>query len=79
MKARNPRNMTRRKMLQTGAGLTVAGVLASGDPASAAPARANVYDSLGVQRVINAGGTFTNLGGSIMPPEKATRSNPILQ
>jgi len=29
----------------------------------------NVYDSLGVSPVINAAGTFTDLGGSLMPPE----------
>lgn len=29
----------------------------------------DVYAALGVQPVINAGGTFTNLGGSLMPPE----------
>ena len=31
--------------------------------------RMNVYDALGVVRVINAQGTFTSLGGSVMPPE----------
>jgi L-seryl-tRNA(Ser) seleniumtransferase len=28
-----------------------------------------IYDRLGVRRVINAAGTFTALGGSLMPPE----------
>ena len=27
------------------------------------------YDSLGVEPIINAIGTFTRLGGSLMPPE----------
>jgi L-seryl-tRNA(Ser) seleniumtransferase len=31
--------------------------------------RPNVYDALGVKRVINAAGTLTVLGGSVMPPE----------
>jgi len=29
----------------------------------------SVYESLGVKHVINAAGTFTSLGGSLMPPE----------
>src|SRR5439155_6716441 len=41
-------------------------------PATAAgqsAARPSVYESLGVKHVINATGTVTNLGGSVMPPE----------
>src|SRR5205823_5740447 len=37
-------------------------------PAAAAE-RPNVYEALGVKRVINAVGTMTFLGGSVMPPE----------
>jgi len=29
----------------------------------------NVYDRLGVKRIINARGTVTRVGGSLMPPE----------
>ena len=29
----------------------------------------NIYQSLGVRPIINATGTFTRLGGSLMPPE----------
>src|SRR5437762_7611982 len=59
------KNMTRRKALQAGAALSLLGV-----PANAAPAKpSSVYESLGVKRVINAAGTFTALGGSVMPPE----------
>ena len=51
-----------------GAGLALGGVL--GDVAAGAePVRASVYESLGVQRIINATGTVTILGGSLMPPE----------
>jgi D-glucosaminate-6-phosphate ammonia-lyase len=58
---------SRRRILQTGAGLATAGVL--GETAVAAEPAKNVYDSLGVTRVINTMGTYTALGGSVMPPE----------
>jgi seryl-tRNA(Sec) selenium transferase len=29
----------------------------------------NVYEDLGVRRVVNAYGNLTTLGGSLMPPE----------
>jgi L-seryl-tRNA(Ser) seleniumtransferase len=64
--------MTRRKLLKTGAGITLGGVLATGDSLpAAAPGKADVYQALGIKHVINAAGTFTNLGGSLMPPEVA--------
>src|SRR5437763_16063475 len=69
MAKKNGRKVTRRRALQAGAGLTL-GVLASPE-AGSAPARSSVYESLGVKHVINAAGTFTNLGGSLMPPEVA--------
>jgi L-seryl-tRNA(Ser) seleniumtransferase len=59
---------TRRHLLQAGAGLAAAGVLGSGESVAAESTK-NVYDALGVTRVINASGTFTALGGSVMPPE----------
>jgi L-seryl-tRNA(Ser) seleniumtransferase len=65
------RKPTRRNVLQTGAGLALGGVLGS-TPAGAAAARAekpSVYEALGVKHVINATGTVTFLGGSLMPPE----------
>jgi L-seryl-tRNA(Ser) seleniumtransferase len=64
--------MTRRGILKTGAGLALGGVLNSGEPAAAvppAPASTSVYEALGVKHVINATGTVTFLGGSLMPPE----------
>ncbi len=59
---------TRRRVLQTGAGLAATGALA---PTGAAepPGRPNFYEALGVKPVINAIGTVTVLGGSVMPPE----------
>jgi L-seryl-tRNA(Ser) seleniumtransferase len=65
--------MTRRDLLAAGAGATLGGVLGGGAEAraDAKPARRNVYDELGVKRVINAFGTITTLGGSLMPPEVA--------
>jgi D-glucosaminate-6-phosphate ammonia-lyase len=65
--------LTRRGVLQMGAGLTLGGVLASGDAAAVEPkpVATNVYEAIGVRSVINATGTVTNLGGSLMPPEVA--------
>jgi L-seryl-tRNA(Ser) seleniumtransferase len=63
--------MTRRGMLQRGAGLALGGVLGSGGPvpASAPSGAKSVYEMIGVRHVINATGTVTALGGSLMPPE----------
>lgn len=38
-------------------------------PAAAAPAARDYYKELGLRPLINAAGTFTFLGGSLMPPE----------
>jgi L-seryl-tRNA(Ser) seleniumtransferase len=67
----SPRRLTRRRLLQTGAGLALGGALSTEDEADAAPAgdRPDIYESLGIQPVINATGTVTALGGSLMPPE----------
>lgn len=60
--------VNRRAVLAAGAG----GILASNSPA-AGPAgkseRMNIYHKLGVKTIINAAGTITRLGGSLMPPE----------
>jgi L-seryl-tRNA(Ser) seleniumtransferase len=62
------RKVTRRALLKTSAAVAVAGTLApAASPAQ--PARQSVYESLGLKHIINATGTVTNLGGSIMPPE----------
>ena len=59
--------MSRRHVLQAGAGLASGSLL--GESAVTTETPTNVYDALGVKRVINAMGTFTSLGGSVMPPE----------
>jgi L-seryl-tRNA(Ser) seleniumtransferase len=62
--------VTRRGAIQAGAGLAVGNVLNAG-AARAEPPRGGpgVYESLGIKPVINATGTVTVLGGSVMPPE----------
>jgi L-seryl-tRNA(Ser) seleniumtransferase len=66
-------HLTRRGLLKSGAGLALGGVLGTGD-AGAEPkaARPSVYEAIGVKHVINATGTVTILGGSLMPPEVVT-------
>src|SRR5438876_11990388 len=60
--------LTRRGALKAGAGLALGGALGAGETQAAQP---GVYEALGVKHVINATGTVTNLGGSLMPPEVA--------
>src|SRR3954451_10819166 len=61
--------VTRRGLLQAGAGLALGGLLAADAPAAPPAPWPGVYEALGVRHVINATGTVTNLGGSLMPPE----------
>jgi uncharacterized pyridoxal phosphate-dependent enzyme len=61
--------MSRRGALKTGAGLALGGVLGAGESGAAPPGGRSVYEALGVKHVINATGTVTFLGGSLMPPE----------
>src|SRR5438270_7560687 len=67
--ARN--KLTRRGVIQAGAGLAVGSVL--GPPGATATETtrggSGVYEQLGIKPVINATGTVTVLGGSVMPPE----------
>jgi L-seryl-tRNA(Ser) seleniumtransferase len=71
MKTDKPGAMTRRTLLRAGAGLALGGALeAPAAPAAEpAPRKPSVYEALGVKHVINATGTMTHLGGSLMPPE----------
>jgi L-seryl-tRNA(Ser) seleniumtransferase len=66
-----PDNLTRRGLLKSSAGLALASALDTGEPAQASqqPRKPNVYEALGVRPAINAFGTITYLGGSLMPPE----------
>jgi D-glucosaminate-6-phosphate ammonia-lyase len=53
-----------------GGALAMTGSNSSGSLSStAAPGEPSVYEKLGVKTVINAAGTLTTLGGSLMPPE----------
>ena len=63
--------LTRRELLISGAGGVVAGGVASDadDVFAAESGEPDVYSVLGVRRIINAAGTITTLGGSLMPPE----------
>jgi L-seryl-tRNA(Ser) seleniumtransferase len=61
--------MTRRGVLKTGAGLALGGALGGGEAGAVPAAVPDVYEALGVKHVINATGTVTILGGSLMPPE----------
>jgi L-seryl-tRNA(Ser) seleniumtransferase len=62
--------MTRRRVLKTGTGLAVGSLLGPAVQASGPRAETpSVYETLGVRHVINATGTVTMLGGSLMPPE----------
>ncbi len=66
-------DLSRRAVLQTSAGSVVGGLLmgaAKKEAQSAlATAATDVYRELGIKPIINAAGTMTALGGSIMPPE----------
>jgi len=48
--------------------MAVGGAITS-ETEAASPPKPGVYEGLGIKPVINAGGTFTALGGSVMPPE----------
>jgi D-glucosaminate-6-phosphate ammonia-lyase len=65
------RNVTRRDVLQVGAGLAAGSVINTDRAASTSPAGGipSPYEVIGVKHVINATGTVTVLGGSVMPPE----------
>lgn len=65
---RTTADLTRRRLLQASAGLAATGFAAESAAAQGA-FRASVYQSLGLKHIINATGTVTNLGGSVMPPE----------
>jgi len=60
--------MTRRKLLQAGAGAAVGGAITL-ETEAAPPTKPGVYEALGVKPIVNAAGTFTAMGGSVMPPE----------
>ena len=63
---------TRRRFLETAAGLPLVGGFIAGSPAAAAaaarPAR-DYFRDLGVRPFINAAGTYTAMTASLMPPQ----------
>jgi L-seryl-tRNA(Ser) seleniumtransferase len=61
--------MTRRGLFGAGAGMALGSVLTEAAPPAADANRLSVYEAIGVKHVINATGTVTNLGGSVMPAE----------
>lgn len=61
---------TRREVLAAGTGAAVSEVLrVSPSQAGESAVKPNVYEALGIKTIINAVGTVTFLGGSVMPPE----------
>jgi D-glucosaminate-6-phosphate ammonia-lyase len=70
MQKKSPPKMSRRNALKVGAGLTLGQALAMNEATIAAESvKPSVYQILGVKHVINATGTVTFLGGSLMPPD----------
>jgi uncharacterized pyridoxal phosphate-dependent enzyme len=71
MNDENLGHVTRRSVLKTGAGGAVGAALTweitmASENQKQQP---NIYQALGVEPIINAAGTITSLGGSLMPPE----------
>ena len=71
MNGKGSGKMSRRSMLVSGAGATLGGVLNAAGVTGTADEikKPSVYEAIGVKHVINATGTVTILGGSIMPAE----------
>ena len=71
----NPEDgLSRRSVLKTSASGAIGGLIVGGatsdDIAAAEPAaNQSVYAKLGIKTIINAAGTITTMGGSLMPPE----------
>ncbi len=77
----NNDNVTRRTVLKASAGGALTAMLAR-DHAMANETKtehADVYKALGVRPIINAAGTITTLGGSLMPPEVIAAWNAAAQ
>ena len=65
------RDVSRRRVLQAGAGTAVGGLLTTSTSAAQGQAdvHSDIYAELGGETLINAAGTITTMGGSLMPPE----------
>ena len=64
-------DVSRRRMLQAGAGTAVGGLLTTSTSTAQGQTdvHTDIYAELGVETLINAAGTITTMGGSLMPPE----------
>ena len=62
------RSISRRDVLQAGAGLAAAGVFGDAAVAAEAPKSPGLYESLGLKPVVNATGTITALLESLVRP-----------
>src|SRR5262249_27651021 len=69
MKSRKANAVTRRNLLAGGAGLALGALATCASAEDRESKTPDPYEALGLKHVINAAGTFTALGGSIMPPE----------
>jgi len=67
----NNDNVTRRTVLKAGAGGALATILTQDNSMATETIteQPDVYKSLGIRPIINAAGSITTLGGSLMPPE----------
>ena len=66
------KKITRRGLLASGTGLALAQMLSANNSLEGSvqkPKGISVYQAIGVKHVINATGTVTTLGGSLMPSE----------
>src|SRR5690242_5811134 len=61
--------LDRRRLITWAGALGAFGTRLGRHTLAAAPAPANVYTRLGLRPIINASGTYTHLGGSLMPAE----------
>jgi L-seryl-tRNA(Ser) seleniumtransferase len=76
--------MTRRRLFARGAFLSAIGAIPGigrlfGFAQRSQPAANTVYTRLGLRPIINASGTYTHLGGSLMPPEVIEAMNAAAQ
>jgi L-seryl-tRNA(Ser) seleniumtransferase len=74
------KKMTRRAAMQAGTGALGGALAMTASTASATPSgEPSVYEKLGIKTVINAAGTLTTLGGSLMPSEVLAAFNSAAQ
>jgi L-seryl-tRNA(Ser) seleniumtransferase len=67
--------LDRRRFFTWGSVLGTLGIRFSERTARAAPQTANIYTRIGLRPIINASGTYTHLGGSLLPSEVLNAMN----